>query len=167
MKKRLLPAIALGLFVLAMPVAALADAAIVQLWCHAPDEHPNVVEVHFSVINFSLPQDVCSISLRSEPFPPWPGCVPLWVQPTPGWDGALNNLGGADWSVNGASCIGQQQMAGEFVVALPDPDSNFCCYIAQYINAAGEVMLEQEECFYCAVVPTESVDWGTLKSLYR
>jgi hypothetical protein len=158
----------LGIFVLAMPVAALADASIIQLWCHAPDAHPNIVEVHFSLINFSLPEDVCGFSLRSEPFPPFPGCVPLWVQETPGWTGALNNLGGADWVVNNAgTCIGQQEMQGEFVIALPDPDNSFCCYVVQYLGSAGQVLLEQEECFYCAVVPTESVDWGTVKSMYR
>lgn len=167
MKQRLLPTIVLGLFVLALPVTALADASIVQLWCHAPDAHPNIIEVHFSVINFSLPQDVCGFSLRSEPFPPYPGCVPLWLQQTTGWTGSLNALGGADWTVNNGNCIGQQEMAGEFVIALPDPDGSFCCYVVQYYNSAGEVLLEQEECFYCAVVPTESVNWGTLKSLYR
>ncbi len=168
MKQRLLVIMGLGFAILAMPVAALADASIVQLWCHAPDETPNIVEVHFSVINFSLPEAVCGFSLRSEPFPPFAGCVPLWLQETAGWNGTLNAQGGADWNVAAdGACIGQQEMAGEFVIALPDPDDSFCCYVVQYLGAAGQVLLEQEECFYCAVVPTETVNWGTLKSLYR
>jgi hypothetical protein len=167
MNRKLMLCLAAGAFVLAMPVVALADAAIVQLWCHAPDETPNIVEVHFSVINYSLPNPICSFSLRSEPFPPYDGCVPLWLQDTPGWTGALNAQGGADWTADAGHCIDAPHMDGEFVIALPDPDNTFCCYVVQYIDAAGAVMLEQEECFYCAVVPTENTDWGTVKSLYR
>jgi hypothetical protein len=167
MKRQLLLTVGLGLIVLAMPVTALADAAIVQLWCHAPDYNPNIIEVHFSVINYSLQPGVCGFSLRSEPFPPYPGCVPLGLQNTPGWTGVLNTQGGANWTNNDGDCIGPQEMDGEFVIALPNPDANFCCYIAQFLDAAGNVLLEQEECFYCSVVPTESVDWGTIKSLYR
>ena len=167
MKKQLIISAMLVLLALGLPGAALADASIVQLWCQAPDAHPNVIEVHFSVINFGLPEPVCGFSLRSEPFPPTVGCVPLWLQPTDGWAGSLNAQGGADWTVTNGDCIGQQEMDGEFVIALPDPDNSFCCYVVQYLNSAGQVLLEQEECFYCTVVPTEHVDWGTVKSLYR
>lgn len=166
MVRRIL-SLVLGLGLLAAPAVVLADASIVQLWCHAPDANPNIIEVHFSVINFSLEPGICGLSLRSEPFPPEAHCMPLGVQPTAGWTGSLNNQGGFDWTADAGHCIAPRQMDGEFVVAMPNPDEGFCCYIAQFLDSAGNVLLEQEECFFCAVVPTQTTDWGSFKSLYN
>jgi len=31
----------------------------------------------------------------------------------------------------------------------------------------GNVILEQEECFYCSLVPVEQTTWGSIKGLYN
>jgi len=48
---------------------------------------------------------------------------------------------------------------------LLDPD--FCCYIVQFMDATGAVMLEQEECFTCQKVPVEDSTWGKIKQLFE
>ena len=154
---------------LLVPAMAHADASVIQTWCYSPDHQPNIVEVYFQVVNFSLPEPICGLSLRSEPFPPDPSCEPRWLAVTPkGWQGQLNGLGGADWwLLDGGECIENEAMSGEFTIVLPDPDDTFCCYVVDFLNADGEVMLTQEECFFCSSVPTENTSWSTVKSLYQ
>ena len=82
-----------------------------------------------------------------------------------GWQSFLNPFGGADWFANTAvDCIAPGTAKGGFAFLL-DPD--FCCYVVQFCDATGAVMLEQEECFTCQKLPTENETWGKIKELYR
>jgi len=153
---------------LVFPALAIADASVVQLWCEEVTPDADFVRIHFSVVNFSLPAPVCDLHLLAEPFPPVPECEPLACGSPDGWDCNLNALGGADWFASGPeSCIAVGDMYGEYTIDLPAPDAGFCCFVVQFTGPAGEVLLEQEECFYCTVVPLEETTWGTIKSMYR
>ena len=45
-------------------------------------------------------------------------------------------------------------------------DPSWCCYVVQFTDPTGAVILEQEECFNCTVVGAEETSWGTIKALF-
>lgn len=149
-----------------IPSGALADASVVQDSCITVGTAPPYnVWTWLTVVNFSLPEPVCGIRLIPEPQPPEPGCVIIGTQSPAGWSGVANPDGGASWFAVGAGgCIAPGTGKGGFAFYL-DPD--FCCYVTQFYNAAGALLLEQEECFTCQKVPTEQKNWGHIKQLYE
>lgn len=152
--------------VLVLPVLAHADASVVQDSCVTVGEGPPWdVWTYFTIVNFSLPSAVCGLTVIPEPQPPEPRCEMIDLKYPVGWTGFLNPLGGADWfALTPLDCIGIESAKGEFAFLL-DPD--FCCYVVQFIDATGAVMLEQEECFTCQKVPTDDKTWGHIKELYK
>jgi len=143
-----------------------ADASVVQDSCGVVGTPPNAnLWVYFTAINFSLPAPVCDLHFIPEPQPPHPGCIMLDTRNAAGWSSFLNPLGGADWFANTlGDCIDPGTAKGGFAFFL-DPD--FCCYIVQFTDPTGAVMLEQEECFTCQKVPVEERSWGSIKQRYR
>ena len=152
--------------VLIVPVLAHADASVVQDSCViVGDGPPWNVWTYFTIVNFGLPEAVCDLHMLPEPQPPLPGCVMMDLKYPVGWTGFLSPLGGADWFASTIDdCIQPGSSKGSFAFLL-DPD--FCCYVVQFTGPAGEVLLEQEECFTCQKVPTEENTWGHIKELYK
>jgi hypothetical protein len=167
MKKRLMGII--SLLLLALPALALADAAIVQTFC---EEIPgsDLVRIGFALVNFSLPTSVCDAHFIPEPQPPSPGCTMLECSNPDGWSCFLNPFGGADWFANTpGDCIppGGSLFGFDIILNMPVNVADVCCYIVQFTDATGAVILEQEECFTCKVVENEPSSWGTIKARYR
>jgi hypothetical protein len=159
--------IAVFVAILLIPTFALADAAVVQDSCvYFQENGQDFVRIHFTIVNFSLPTDVCDLHLIPEPQPPDPGCVMLSVGAPAGWSAFLDPLGGADWYANTpGDCIDPGTAKGNFWFVL---DPSFCCYIAQFTGPTGAVILEQEECFTnCKPVDAEAHSWGEIKNKYR
>jgi len=155
------------LFLLFAPSTVLADASVVQDSCvvvpGGPPPWP--VWTYFTVVNFSLPAAVCDVHFIPEPQPPTQGCEMIQIQSAAGWSGFLNPFGGADWFANTLTdCIPPGGHKGGFAFLL-DPD--WCCYVVQFTDPTGAVMLEQEECFTCQKVPVDKSTWGNVKDIYR
>jgi hypothetical protein len=164
LKKRLLTVFALALF--ALPITAFADASLRQDGC-IPFEEGGIeyVDVWFTAINFSLPAELCDIHLIPEPQPPDPACIIIQCSAPPGWSCFLRADGGADWFANTpADCISPGSALSGFHFVL---DPGYCCYIVQFTGPAGDVLLEQEECFCDKTVGTEESTWGQIKSRYE
>jgi hypothetical protein len=153
-------------FLVFLPALAHAEASVVQDSCTAVGVPPNAsVWTHMTVVNFSLPDVICGLTFIPEPQPPTAGCVMIDATRPAGWSVFLNPFGGADWFANTLNdCITPGSSKGEFAFLL-DPD--FCCYIVQFLDPAGAVILEQEECFTCQKLPTEAKTWGKIKALYK
>lgn len=168
MSNKLLPVLFFPLILLLMaPIPAFADASVVQDSCVAVVEGPPpwAVWTYFTVVNFSLPSPVCDVHFIPEPQPPHPECVMIGTRDAVGWSSFLNPLGGADFFANTPSdCIPVGGSKGGFAFLL-DPD--YCCYVVQFTDPTGAVMLEQEECFTCQKVPVEERTWGGIKEIYR
>lgn len=149
-----------------VPSGTLADASVVQDSCITVGTVPPYnVWTYFTVVNFSLPAPVCDIHFIPEPQPVLPRCRFIDLHTPAGWVGQLNTLGGADWFAGStATCIPVGGAQGGFAFLL-DPD--YCCYVVQFTGPAGEILLEQEECFTCQKVPTDESTWGHIKQLYE
>lgn len=155
----------LPLLLVLAPVTLYADASIVQDSCVVVGEPPLAsVWTYFTVVNFSLPASVCDLHFIPEPQPPKAGCVMIGVRSPAGWSAVLNAFSGADWYANTpGDCIEPGKAKGGFAFLL-DPD--FCCYVVQFTDATGAVILEQEECFTCQKVPVDLQSWGAIKQYY-
>lgn len=166
--KKLLTALSIPLLILGLvPAVSHADASVVQDSCIAVPgpQPPYNVWTYFTVINFSLPAAVCGIHVVPEPLPVLPRCEIIDLHSPVGWSGNLNATGGADWvAASPADCIPVAGAKGEFAFLL-DPD--YCCYVVQFLGPAGELLLEQEECFTCQKVPSQQNTWGQVKEFYR
>lgn len=157
---------------MAMLLAALvagvahADASVVQDSCIAVGTPPLAsVWTYFTVVNFSLPAPVCDLHVIPEPQPPSADCEMVDVRAPAGWSVFLNPEGGADWFANTPSdCIDVETSKSVFAFLL---DPAFCCYVVQFTDPTGAVLLEQEECFTCQKVPVEQRTWGHIKELYQ
>ncbi|MEJ2721316.1 MAG: hypothetical protein P8181_09270 [bacterium] len=162
MVKRLLPLVVLAL----IPVMVHADASVVQDSCVVVGTPPNAsVWTYFTVVNFSLPTSVCDVHFIPEPQPPNPGCEMIGCVAPAGWSCFLNPLGGGDWFANTPTdCIAPGTHKGGFAFLL---DPAYCCYIVQFTDATGAVILEQEECFTCQKVPVDEKSWGAIKEMYQ
>ena len=166
MGRRLLICLSLTLLLsIAVPAALWADAAVVQDSCVVVDPVGPVIDVYFTVVNFSLPAPICDVHFIPEPQPPEPYCEMIGCSHPAGWSCFLNPFGGADYFANTpVDCIDAGSAKGGFSFRL---DPSFCCYIVQFTDPTGAVMLEQEECFTCKQVPTEDGTWGRIKDLYK
>jgi hypothetical protein len=75
------------------------------------------------------------------------------------------NPGQASWFANTpADCIPANNIKSGFHFVL---DPGFCCYVAQFTDETGAVLLEQEECFCDNFVGVEKEPWGNIKQRYR
>jgi hypothetical protein len=168
MSRQLLPVFLVPLFLLLIvPVIAVADASVVQDSCVVVGTGPPPWSVwtYFTIVNFSLPAPVCALSFIPEPQPPAQGCEIIGTQNAAGWTSFLNPFGGADYFANTiGDCVPILGSKGGFAFLL-DPD--YCCYVVQFIDPTGAVMLEQEECFTCQKVPVDSRTWGSIKDIYQ
>jgi hypothetical protein len=163
MTKKLRLLVSLGLFL--APAIAQADVSARQDSCVA-GEGPageSLLTVYFSVINFSLPGDVCSFTFVPEPQPPLPACTMIGCSVPAGWSCALNPDGGATWSSLG-DCISAGEIVSEFDYTL---DPGFCCYVVSFYDASGALLAVQEECFCDKPIQAESRTWGGVKAIYR
>lgn len=162
MNRKLLLSFALGLCL--FPAAAMADVSARQDSCVAGTGPGGIstLDVYFSVINFSLPGDVCSFTFEPEPQPPLPECTMIDCSGPAGWSCVLNPDGGATWSSAG-DCISR----GEFEQFTYTLDPGFCCYVVKFYDAAGALLAEQEECFCDKPIPNQSSSWGGVKAIYR
>ena len=161
-KLLMIPVLAL----LLIPSLAFADADVRQDSCVAYTEQGvDYVRVWFSVINFSLPTAVRDLHLTPQPPPVLPECLMLDCTHPAGWSCNLNPLGGAEWFANTPNdCIAPGTIKSGFSFLL---DPGFCCYVAQYTDATGAVILEEEVCFCDKTVGVEQGIWGNVKKLYR
>lgn len=152
------------LIVLFLPVSSHADASVRQDSCliWTDGQGKTWAQAYFTVINYSLPADVCDLHFVPEPFPAEPGCTILQAGSPEGWTGVLDPGGGASWFANTpGDCIPAGGWKSGFSILL-DPD--YCCYVTQFTGPAGEVLLEQEECT-CSALPVEETTWGQIKLL--
>ena len=168
MNKRLLPVFVFSLFILLiLPATSFADAAVVQDSCvvFEGEDGSTLVTIYFTVVNFSLASDLCDLHFTPEPLPVLPNCEMLACTAPTGWTCALKANGGADWVADtAADCIPANSAKGEFSFTL---DPGFCCYVVDFTDEAGDVMLTQEECFtLCGKVANKKGTWGELKSKY-
>ena len=149
-----------------IPSQARADASVVQDSCITVGVVPPYnVWTYLTVVNFSLPEPVCYLGFAPEPQPPALGCEIIGIRSPMGWDGYETPEGGANWFVLSADrCIPPGSAQGGFAFLL---DPAYCCYVVKFYNAAGDVLLEQEECFTCQKVPAEENTWGHIKQLYE
>lgn len=154
------------LLVLLAPAMGHADASIRQDSCNVYfDAGKQYTRVWFSVINFSLPTDVCGVKMTSEPYPPTPSCIMVGTGAPTGWTSNLVDPGQAEWFANTpADCVPAPGLKEGFSFDL---DPGFCCYVVQFLDANGGVLLEQEECFCDNFVSVEKSPWGKVKQLYR
>ena len=156
------------ILLLLIPSLALADASIIQDYCEQIWMGGETwILVHFTAVNFSLPGALCDLHFIPEPQPPIPSCVWLDVETPAGWSGFLNPFGGADFFASTpADCIdpGEAKAGFSFLVPMDFP---LCCYVVQFTDPTGAVILEQEECFTCTIIPNEAQSWGAIKSIYR
>ncbi len=167
MEKRLTVAILLA--VLITPSLALADADLIQESCEIIPGTSTLL-ITFTIVNFSLPVEVCDLHFLPEPQPPLPECTLANLGVPTGWSGFLNPFGGGDWFANTLDdCIAPGTSLGGFEIEIDiEPEtSDFCCYIVQFTGPNGAVLLETEACFSCMVVPNEATTWGSLKGQYR
>jgi hypothetical protein len=160
--------VSLCLLSLLIPVMAMADVSIVQEWCEQLNEGSyDYILIHFSVINFSLATPICDLHLIPEPSPAVPGCEITECSVPDGWTCSLAPGGGADWmSLTPSACIEAGHILSGFDLVLQIQDGQYCCYIVQFTDGQGSVIAEQEECFYCSLVPAEKTTWGNIKGLY-
>ena len=164
MKRMLLVLLASSLL---LPASVLADASVVQDSCVTWTEGGKTYQrIYMSVVNFSLPDGLCALNFIPEPQPPLAECTFLECEAPTGWTCFLNPQGGADWFANTpADCVAPGTMKSGFTFLL---DPGFCCYVVQFGDATGAVMLEQEECFtLCTPVSVDNSSWGRIKSTYR
>jgi hypothetical protein len=156
----------ISILLILTPALVLADASVVQDSCLAVGTPPNAnVWTYFTIVNFSLPAPVCDLHLIPEPFPASAGCEILDTINAPGWSSVLDPGGGATFFANTpGDCVPIGGSKGGFAFYL-DPD--FCCYVVQFTDATGAVILEQEECFTCQKIPTQEQSWGAIKQLYH
>jgi hypothetical protein len=154
-----------AVFLLVLPSMVMADASVRQDSCISYVSGGKIfARVKFSVVNFSLPVAVCDLHFIPEPQPVDPSCEMLSTFNPPGWSSFLNPFGGADWFANTpADCVAPGAVLSDFGFVL---DPGYCCYIVQFTDATGTVILEQEECFCEGPLPTEDETWGAIKSLY-
>ena len=167
MKKTLTVLIVVALILL--PSHVLADASLVQEGCQLIPG-TNQVEVTFSLVNFSLPVPVCDLTLIAEPLPPSPSCAPQQLSSPAGWTGFLNPFFGGDWfALTAADCVdpgGNFEPGFDFKLVIDTSNPYIaCCFVVQFSDPTGAIVLEQEECF-CAPVPNEKTTWSTLKSMF-
>jgi len=164
MRKSLRIFLAVSIALLILPTIVSADAAVVQDSCVWVSQ--DIVRIYFTVVNFSLPAPVCDLHFIPEPQPPLPECALLSAGSPPGWSSFLNPLGGADWYANTINdCIPAGTAKGNYWFEL---DPGFCCYVVQFTDPTGAVILEQEECFtLCGKVPIEERSLGGVKKLYK
>ena len=154
------------LLILVAPSVGLADASVRQDSCNAFfDNGKQFTEVWFTVINFSLPADVCQVDFLSEPNPPPASCIMTATGAPTGWGSTLIDAGQASWFANApAECIVPGTGKDGFHFTL---DPGFCCYVVTFRDAAGDVLLTQEECFCNNFVGLEESTWGNVKAHYR
>ena len=158
MRKSLLILATVALAIL--PTSAFARFSAIQDSCRSEG---NTVTTYFSVVNFDSPVPVCDLHFIPEN--PVPGCIVIGCGAPAGWSCALNGVGGVDWqALSPADCIVAGTIKRGFSFTL-DPD--FCCYIVQFTGPQHEVLAEQEECFNCVHVGTDSKPWSGVKQLYR
>ena len=162
--KKLLLVTTLALLVL--PSTVFAAASVVQDSCVAFVENDlNFAKIHFSLVNFSLPAPVCGLNFEPEPQPVLPECEMVASEAPAGWVTSLKANGGATYGQFPAlGCVPAGSSQSGFSFTL---DPGFCCYVVKFFDAAGDVLLEQEECFCEKPVQTENMTWGMLKSTYR
>jgi hypothetical protein len=155
------------LLVLLAPMVGHADVSVRQDSCNVYFENfKQFTKVWFTVINFSLPAPVCEVSFLSEPYPPTPNCIMVATGAPAGWSSNLIDPGQADWFATApAACIPPDPAAlsGFWF----DLDPGFCCYVVQFKDEAGAVMLEQEECFCDNFVSVKDKTWGDVKTYFR
>lgn len=167
MSKRLLLTLAVpAVLVLSLPTQASADASVRQDSCvNFLSGGVLYARISFTVINFSLPDPICDVHFIPEPQPPTPYCIMLDCLSPAGWSCFLNPFGGADWFANTpADCIGPESSKSGYKFIL---DPGYCCYVVQFTNALGEVILQQEECFCDKTVRAEDHTWGGIKEMYE
>jgi hypothetical protein len=165
-RARLLAAMAVATF-LVLPSLSFADASVVQDSCFAFENGGKIYHrIYFTVVNFSLPTNVCDLHFIPEPLPVPPECELVGSGQPLGWSSFLSPLGGADWFANTpGDCIAPGTAKGGFWFVL---DPGFCCYVVQFTDPTGAVVLEQEECFtLCEPVGAEAKTWGQVKARYR
>jgi hypothetical protein len=162
--KRLLAVLAFpAVLLLLVPSGALADASVVQDSCITVGTAPPYnVWTWLTVVNFSLPEPIRAFKLVSEPSPPVKGCEIIGIEFPTGWGGSYTAGQAQWWTTDDLIWPGSSQ--GGFAFYL-DPD--FCCYVASFYGVAGNLLLEQEECFTCQKVPAEQKNWGHIKQLYE
>lgn len=155
------------LLVLLAPVVGHADASVRQDSCNVFfDSGKQFTRVWFTVINFSLPAPVCGLQLTSEPYPPTPTCIMVATGAPAGWSSNLIDAGQATWSANAAgNCIPPTPAAQDGFFF--DLDPGFCCYVVQFLDEQGAVLLEQEECFCDNFVSVDEKPWSGVKQMYR
>jgi hypothetical protein len=152
------------LLVLLAPALGHADASIRQDSCNVFFENnKQYTRVWFSVINYSLPASVCGVQLTSEPHPPTPNCIMVATGAPTGWTTNLVDAGNADWST-ATSCVPAPGLQEGFSFDL---DPGFCCYVVQFLDANGGVLLQQEECFCDNFVSVDEKPWSDVKRLFR
>jgi hypothetical protein len=150
-----------------LPSLAQAEVSVVQDSCiRFEDAGKQYLRVHFSVVNFNAPFDICDLHFIPEGDPVDPGCVMVGCSAPDGWTCGLRNLdGGADYEADTpGDCIAAGNILRGFTFVL---DPEFCCYIVQFTDANGGVFAQQEECFSCVHVGTEDRTWGNVKRLFR
>ena len=152
---------------LALPLAVQAEVSIVQDYCEQLVEGSyDQLIIHFSVVNYSLPVPVCDLHFMPEPYPAGPECWVTGLEGAPGWSGVLSPGGAVDFFANTPlDCIEPGTMKSGFQLVVGNPD--FCCYIVQFTDATGAVIIEQEECFNCTLVGDDDHAWGEIKAMYR
>ena len=152
---------------LIMPAVVKAEGSIVQEYCEQVTEGSyEFIRIVFSIVNFNLPEPVCDLHFTPEPYPAIPGCEILECYAPAGWSCALAPGGGADyWADTPNDCIPPGTYLNGFELILQTPD--WCCYVTEFTGPAGEVMLQQEECFLCTVIDTDKTTWGSIKSMYN
>ena len=164
MKKMILFAVSVLVF---GALVAQAEVSIIQDYCEeAVPGQPGELVINFSIVNFGLQDDLCAVILEPEPQPPLVDCEVVGVIPPAGFTGYGNPMGGADFFASDpGSCIAGGTMMQDFKIIVGEHD--FCCYVVSFLDAAGMVMHQQEECFNCTVVEADDSDWGSVKGFYR
>jgi hypothetical protein len=168
MSKRLLLFLVLPLIVIVVaPTLSWADASVVQDSCVTfVQGGKQIVRIYFTLVNFSLPEELCAVSFLPEPLPVLIECEMINCGMPAGWTCFLTPFGGSDYFANTlGDCVAIGTAKGGFFFDL---DPGFCCYVVQFLAPDGAVMLEQEECFtLCGIVGTEEKTWGDIKEDYK
>ena len=147
-----------------LPAVANADVSVVQDSCaHFEVNQEQFLRVYFSVVNFNQGTPICDLHFVPEGSPVDPGCVMVDCAAPAGWTCALRSDGGADYQTV-TDCLTPGHIRRNFSFTL---DPEFCCYIVQFTDASGGVVVQTEECFSCVAVGVEPNTWGNVKRLYQ
>jgi hypothetical protein len=158
-KVSLLAALLLLAPVFSAPANAQMPADVVKAGCNVlPSEYQHL----FSVKNANFVR-VCQV--RWIPLA-GTGCPIVTAIAPAGWTTTVFPDGTALFVAStSAACVSQGTTKPGFGIGVSTPGT--CCYLIEFMNAAGTILHTTTRCCTCGPVSVENESWGRVKALYQ